>query len=448
MNRLIRIMCAFVLPFLCFLINVSYAEYNSSSPSPGQASYSQADTSLIDLCGYTASQIPSIFDDRENNPDAYNTLLSTFTDNGYYIYFPGWRYSSTVKPTGFVIIPTSTFRDIGVSSSGSLMPYFKINDIFGHYATSISSPSFKVYKATSEGHLAINSMSNCSSSLDMFGNLPYVKQLYSNNGIYWDGESYYYQAPKPDIPDTPSLPSNAEIAQAVQAFYNSDYYKNNKNFSDFFALYNYENSTFSFIGHNFGIDLGQVIVPPDYEYEGYSYNQDWWKFFLRNISSELASNLWNKYYWLYSTTDFGENIKSDGKGSIKDLINLHFSTNSIIVYSTTDYPVVKIETDENGVLTPVEGTIPGDQYTYDENLDPTTNEYNPLENFVPSNPVQSILGDVNFDEINKTFEENKDLLNIEGASWLFTANNKLVGYFVGFLSLLIVFLIISRILGG
>lgn len=264
----------------------------------------------------------------------------------------------------------------------------------------------------------------------------------SSDNVYWDG-TYYGQDPS-----EPIMPTNSEIAQTVQAFYNSDYYKNNKDFKDFIVMYNYKNQYFSFIGHNFGSDLGQVIVPSDYKYEGYSYKQDWWKFFLRNISSEISSKLWNKYYWLYSTNNFGTTITSNGKGSISDLVDLHFTTSSIIVYSTTDYPVINIETDENGVLNPVEGTIPGNQYTYEETLDPTINEYNPLEDFITVDPSQSILGDVDFDEINKVFEENKNILNIENASWLFTANNQLISYFLGFISFLIVLLIISRLLGG
>lgn len=270
-----------------------------------------------------------------------------------------------------------------------------------------------------------------------------VKRLtpVNNNTVYWDGETYSYKVETEE--ETPVPPSNAEIAQAVQAFYNSDYYKNNKDFKDFIVMYNYKTKYFDFIGHNYDEKIQQLIFPA-----GHKYNQQWWKFSLDGLTTELLANITNKYYWLYSTNDFGENIKYEGKGSINDLLDLHFSTSSIIVYSTTDYDVVYYTFNENNELTSEMAPMPGDQYTYDEKLDPTTNEYNPLKDFVPTDPSQSILGDVDFNEINKVFEENKDILNIKNASWLFTANNQLVNYFIGFLSFLIVLIIISRLLGG
>lgn len=464
MNRLKKILLSFVLPILCLLISVSYAEIEMDIPyyAYGFSWSSTAPTSPFS--DYTFDEIYNISNSYTTNPtdettNAFNNMCSYIDNAGYCIEWVKWDYRNGMYGPWFeTIIFKKGDGELGIKKESDRYQFlFRPNSTQFELYLACSNPNttkFTSYTSLTDSELndykyiLSTYFSNFSNDIEIeYCNTNIKNMTYTDSRYYWDG-TYFYEYSGGGSEETPTMPTNAEIAQVVQAFYNSDYYKNNKDFSDFMVLYNYDTNYFDFVGHNFGIDLGQVIVPPDYEYEGYSYNQDWWKFFLRNISSEIASKLWNRYYWLYSTNDFGENITYEGKGSIKNLIDLHFSTKSIIVYSTTDYPVVKIETDENGVFNPVEGTIPGDQYTYDENLDPTTNEYNPVENFVPSNPVQSVLGDVDFDEINKTFEENKDILNIEGASWLFTANNKLVGYFIGFLSLLIVFLIISRVLGG
>lgn len=437
MNRSIRIFISFVLPFFCLLISVSYAFEFGDNPLAIRGTEENTDNVDV-LCGYSKSEISHLYSNRISELDSYNEMLNNFSKQGYHIFF---------ITSYFVVFPKANFNDAGLwfDNSTKTYKYILYYDVdTTYYQYSYTSNDIISKKITGSGYFMFSHFVE-----GAWGNLPHLKILTYNSGFLWDGETYQYKSEILPEGDTISLPSNSEIASTVQAFYNTDYYKNNKDFEDFIVMYNYNTKYFSFIGHKHGSNLGQVIVPPGYEYEGNSYDDDWWKFFLRNISSEISSNLWNRYYWLYSTNDLGKTFTYNGKGAISDLLNLHFATSSIIVYSTIDYPVVKIETnEETGALEPVQGTVPGDQYTYDENLDPTTNEYNPLQNFVPTNPIQDILGDVDFEEINKTFEENKDILNIEGASWLFTANNNFISYFIGFLSLLIVFLLISRILGG
>lgn len=442
-KKKINIICTFVLLSFSLLFNVSYAGFGSTGRAIWKVQASSATTdvdhqitenySMYDIYG-----IVSGYSRGEISEYIYKSMCSDLETNGF-----AFVYSHSGSYTPLMVYPYETV-DIGyVESTNTICVYGSTSEIVNVYVRSgTGNPGYQGKWTTRNTSSHACYYEHAYSAVPTLYTHDIKALTISSSKLYWDGESYSYKAPT-------SLPSNAEITQAVQSFYNSDYYKNNKDFKDFLVMYNYKTQYFSFIGHNFGIDLGQVIVPPNYEYEGHSYNQDWWKFYLRNISSEIASNLWNRYYWLYSTNDFGETIQSDGKGSIKDLLDLCFSTSSTIVYSTTDYPVVKIELDEEtGILEPIEGTIPGDQYTYDENLNPTTNEYNPLENFVPTNPTQSIIGNIDFSEINKVFEENKDILNTSGATWLFTANNQLVSYFLGFLLFVIILFIISRVLGG
>lgn len=449
MNRLNKIVISFVLPFFVLLFNVSYAyiepdiQYTKATGSP----YINTTT----LFGYSRYEIGRIIylhlatGETEN----FNKLVESASQAGYnYFIFN----DSSIISKYYCFVPkdmdvgfykyssTDSCYNLCIEASLTQPVYFGIYNS-NNGVMSDTTTLLKQYALSTidnglyyETFYYINSLSSTS----FFEANCNVKVL--GNPVIWDGVTYLHKVE----PDTPSLPSNSEIAQAVQAFYNSDYYKNNKDFEDFIVMYNYETKYFDFIGHNFEDKFQQLIFPA-----GHIYNERWWKFSLDGLTTQASSYLFNKYYWLYSTNDFGENIKYEGKGSINDLLDLRFATSSIIVYSTNEYDVVVYTYDENDEFVSSEmETMPGDQYTYDENLDPTTNEYNPLENFVPTNPSQTILGDVDFNEINKVFEENKDILNIEGASWLFTANNQLTNYFLGFLSLLIVFLIISRILGG
>lgn len=436
---------SFVLLSFCLLINVSIAEFSETTSVPEcifttgtviDSSTQFGNYSLTDIKTLVTNYNSGGYED-SSFADDYNVMLDTLKANGYYFFNYCDNYSSfilgTWSDTGVKIQTNGTYK--------GLYFYFDIDAWYIYPAGS----RFYNKTSTSAGYFLIQ--------LQVYDDNEHVqlncpcKVLDRTTGL-WTSEYLISYPPNTDESDTPSLPSNAEIAQTVQAFYNSDYYKNNKDFKDFIVLLNTKTNAISFIGHNFSEYLSQQIVPANYEFDGEKYSQDWWRFYLRSITDQIKATLFERYYWLYSTIDLGETITYDGKGYMNDLLNLRFTTQSVIIYSTADYYVQTFEKDDEGVYWPETGTIPGDQYTYDETLDPTENQYNPFDTFVPTNPSQNILGNVDFNEINKTFEENKNILNIENASWLFTANNKLVSYFVGFLSFLIVLIIISRLLGG
>ena len=457
MNKL-NTFLSFVLLSFCLLINVSNAlefEPNVNVSSYVGHNYRVALDMYTNITSsYTFNDVYSIaqtyWTDQSNESD-FVAMKNSVLSSGYTI----WFGKATSNPFNFVCyVWKDTECDVGARInpySGAPTPY--VACIEGDYLYFYDLANSCYFEKFNDVCLSMQGI-YWEGYPDYKYGVGKIKSLPDGAGgtRVWDGVSYYepynVSDTEPIEPDTPSLPSNSEIASAVQAFYNSDYYKNNNDFKDFIVLLNTTNNNISIIGHNFASQLAQCIVPADYEYDGESYNQDWWRFYLRGITDQISATLLEKYYWLYNTTDLGETITYTGKGYMNDLLDVRFTTQSIIIYSTTDYFVQTFEKDDEGIYQPESGTIPGNQYTYDETLDPTENQYNPLDTFVPTNPSQTILGDVDFDEINKIFEENKDILNIEGASWLFTANNKLVGYFIGFLSLLIVFLIISRILGG
>lgn len=463
MNKLNKKIISFVLLFsICLLVNVSYAFEKDVSIVLGDGSYdldyeSKIGDSLVsditpDLYNKYLNpndpEIDAIFNERIEfifNELGFNSyFMYGYTNADGNDYFSASFFNDTSINFGFYDNAGKRIFCLEASNNSQLYRLNKSTN--GGF---VSSAYVYTYNTNSKYYNRLTPQ-----SLAYFITSPNLKVhnlVYSSeDNIYWDG-TYYSTSSE----EEPTMPTNAEISQAVQAFYNSDYYKNNKDFKEFFVLYNSLKGIYSFIGHNsvgeiaghfkYGSTLSQHIYTENYPSN--TTGLRYWNFSLETLGSQI-SNVFNNYYWLYSSHDNGISFAYNGKGYVTDLIDVKFDSRySTIVYSSIDY-LCRIYDYENDEETTEDATISGDQYTYDENLDPTTNEYNPIENFVPVNPSQSILGDVDFNEINKTFEENKDILNIENASWLFTANNKLVGYFIGFLSLLIVFLIISRILGG
>lgn len=470
MNRLIRCVISFVLPFFCLLISVSYANIETEVPYyPFGASLSSTAPSSP-FADYTYEEIYDILYAYMKTPtdettNTFNNICSYIDKAGYCIEFIQWNYSS-YGPFFEAYIFKKGDGELGINYDSSA---HRVNVLFRP-----SAPTFDLCVVTysSGGEYYIKPRSYTDSefnanyifvqNFDLFYNTPVLSystasiknMTYTNSRWYWDG-TYFYEPSVPEEPDTPSLPSNVEIAQAVQSFYNSDYYKNNKDFKEFFVLYNSLKGIYSFIGHNsvgeianhfeYGSTLSQIIYSDDYPSN--TYGLSYWKFNLETLGSQI-SNIFNNYYWLYSSYDNGESITYDGKGYVTDLLEVEFDSRySTIVYSSTNY-LCRVYDYENEEETINDATISGNQYTYDETLDPTTNEYNPIKDYVPTDPTQSILGDADFDEINKVFEENKNVLDIGNASWLFTANNQLFNYFSGFISFLIVLIIISRLLGG
>ena len=447
MNKL-NIFLSFVLLSFCLLINVSYAELNIGDSFECKQNYNILKISKVG--DYTISQIRTILENYKNYPSeesyqvAFNNLITVFSDLGCNNYFFIGTRSSTAY--FFVAYPDSCNL------------YF--NYVDGHqriYLDSVVDSTF----------YCVNNQSSSQKNTVVSNGIDRIWELYlqsfdsyysttksikfvdvDKNTIYFNGD-YYYQVST--TPGEPSIPSNSEIASVVQSFYDSDLYKNNTNFKDFMVVYNFVTGYYSIIGTDNHLLQEIYYDGAKPSNDDFTYPETWWRFY--NYFGNVQNLFYGWDYWLFSTrkeNDIFLPIKYDGVGKLNNLFNLKFTNQSVIVYSSYEYEVYEFRppTQEGGENQVIKTTVPGNEFTYNENLNPTDSNYSPIQNYIPINPSQTILGNVDFDEINKTFEENKDILNIKSASWLFSANNQLVGYFISFLSLLIVFLIISRILGG
>lgn len=305
-----------------------------------------------------------------------------------------------------------------------------------------------------------NNTANCyyklSNNSNVYWQADYIDSIiYSTSSIYdcvyvsydicYGDGSYWYEVTPPTPPAPSYIPTNEEIADKVQEFYNSDFFQNQSDFKDFFVLYNYNNETFSFIGHNLDTHIGQHIESADYPLNttGISF----WRFYLTDVVTHVW-NYFNNYYWLYSTTLSSDTISYDGKGAVTDLLELKFDSNySTIVYSTTDYPVEIIEWDSNNnesIIT--RETIPGDYYTYDENLDPTTSEYNPVTNFIKPSSIDTVISNANTEELINIWTEN--IPDFTELAWLFTCVGFLWGYFGSYILVFCLLLFILHIVRG
>lgn len=460
MNILNKIILSFVLPALCLLISVSYAsEFVAGTEYFMPTNPTKSTTTLTKFSDdYTKSAGSTIIGNYISDSSTYasdfkDLVNSTMAFNNFdrYVIF-SYDYSGNAQ--NYCFFWNSTINDI--ACFGDILGFSEHSDFIRYYRGSGSAElKHDIITGSGPQRLASESYTNFT-FFESNSSIKYCEKQGSTDYYVWDGVSYVYEhSNSGSEEDIPAMPTNSEIASVVQSFYNSDYYKNNKDFKEFFVLYNSLKGIYSFIGHNsvgeianhfeYGSTLSQIVYSDDYPSN--IYGLSYWKFALETLGSQI-SNFFNNYYWLYSSYDNGETITYDGKGYVTDLVEVEFDSRySTIVYSSTNY-LCRVYDYENEEETNEQATIPGNQYTHDETLDPTTNEYNPIKDYIPTDPTQSTLGDVDFDEINKVFEENKDILNIENASWLFSANNQLINYFIGFLSFLIVLIIISRLLGG
>lgn len=409
------------------------------------------------------SDLNSSFPGFKNN--LVNGYLNSSTQSDYIEWFNGFcdHIYSTYNMNSFFIAKISSYYQIyfynssdidfavnvsspeELTSSTRLFLYVSTGNKLLYFDGNVPSSSAYLYNFSSDFLWELTGSYAKFNPNFMFLYNSSIKSLTLSSSWSWNGETYFYQSPSE--PEGPTLPSNAQIAQAVQNFYNSDYYKNNKDFKDFIVLYNTETQYFDFICHTLGNTLGQVILPPNYRYQGKLYDVQWWKFY---IDENQGAFPYGKSYYLYASNDFGVNITDIGTGKISELIDLDFSNKSVIVYSTTDYPVRTYVLNEgSGDYTYTDGIIEGDQYTYNENLNPTTNGYNPLENFVTVDPSQTIIDNADFEGFSNIFNEHKDLFSFtESMHWLIVANNELSNYFLGFIVLCALFLTLSRILKG
>lgn len=452
--RIDKIILSFVLPILCLLINVSYATFDMNSQPSATTTYSDsADVStpfieeFTSKTGYTPEEVLNTAQyknsSNETQKQLYITTLDSCSSAGYHIVTDG----STV----LYIYPNSEGFDIGVNSYFCLsMP---LDYSYMQIATHINRK--RVITCTSAGRSGITFSETFHNSR--------VKSLTSS--YTWDeSRGYYfeptlvnpvgtYYAPGTE-PDTPSLPSNAEIAQSVQLFYNTIYNQPNIAFDDFIVLYDVSTGLYSYIGHTRGNAIGQVIVEPNGYYNGYKFDKQWWQFFLdeQNDSWEWQNITKYNNYYLYTSQGDIDTLEFVGKDKIDNLFTSGpwATSNTVIVYSTNDYPVKYITfSDESPDPVVEEGTIKGDQYTYDENLDITDNQYNPLDNFVSIDYPSTLVSRAEFDKFMETFDENKDFLILPtDSNWIIIACNSLFNHFSSFVIMCAVFIIVERIMRG
>ena len=454
MNRLKKILLLFVLPFFCLLMSVSYA-YEFGSTQMTQAGYYGEVNNTTKVGNYTLAELKTLMTNYTNGLLAFSDLepiIDYYYNSGYNVIIANsWANSANMKTIG--IIPKNVdIMSFGNPGYGFMFSSIDDNTYEGYIVSLATSWSkshiirtvYNGYKGNTAGDLYGNGIEFATCDIKQATN--------TSQSWYWDGFSYLYKTSYgTENPDESIMPTNSEIASVVQSFYDSDLYKNNTNFKDFMVVYSFVTGYYSIIGTDNHLLQEIYYDGAKPSNDDFTYPETWWRFY--NYFGNVQNFFYGWNYWLYSTrkeNDVFLPLEYNGVGKINDLFNLKFTNQSIIVYSSYEYEVYEFRPsiEEGGENQVTNTTVPGNEFTYDENLDPTDSNYSPIQNYIPANPSQTILGNVDFSEINKTFEENKDILNIEGASWLFTANNKLVGYFIGFLSLLIVFLIISRILGG
>lgn len=456
--------------FTLLLLSISYAiDFSEGTYTlPSSGSLNLVDTT-DSLAGYTAGQIAQAWYNLYYNIDTSTgeinqTYLSTFTtmcqsiDNAGYDIISLWSYSPTGSGAGkngyFIIFTENKFNftlqykqdstsnlhrlymspltnnisssDYNVVTTNDTSKYRKLNII--PTSSDIKRTSYYTYDNDTG---VFNYIIYCSTNI-------LNSTSDSNNLSSWNG-TYYYSI----SPPTPSyIPTNAEIAEKVQAFYDSDFFQNQSDFKDYFVLYNYNNETFSFIGHNLSNDIGQVIYRSNYPSN--TTGVDYWSFWLRDLSTHIW-NWFNNYYWLYTTTLDSETITYTGKGSVTDLLDLKFNpTYSTIVYSTIDYPCVIYGWDDDEGITVEQETIAGDFYTYDENIDPTTSEYNPITNYVLPNSIDTLLSNADTTSLFNLFVV-PDFSNME---WILLVVGVFWSYFGGFVLLTCVLLFIYWVLRG
>lgn len=459
--RIDKILFSFVFSIFCLLISVSSADivadefYVSDSSA---FSFSSSSASLV-LEGYSPANIAGAVKSYIVNGD--DTLLKPILDDlsnkGFsktVIYrsmngsFP--RYEINIFPDefdfDFTYFNLGTLDTIGLYASSDSY-YYRFwedrNTYWGSTRTQTTDSYAYIYNAFS------TPTSSNSNHFIVFNNMSVKTVTYSSGYYVWDGISYFYKDSSSDDSDIPTFPTNAEIASAVQMFYDSDYYKNATDFDKFIVLYDNTTGLYSIIGHTIPEFLQQVIIPPNHRYQGYIYDVQWWKF---EVNENSGAPAYGTPYYLYVIDHKLETLQYRGKNTISSLVESGpwATANSIIVYSNYDYLVrTYVLDEETGDYVYTDGVIAGNQYTYDENLDVTNNNYNPLDNFVTVDYPSTLVGNADFESFLNMFNENKDFLVLpQNANWIILANTSLFSYFGSFIIMCTLFIIIERIMRG
>ena len=443
MNKL-NTFLSFVLLSFCLLINVSYAEIPANVEVAIDTNFGFVNASTFG--DYSASTLLSYFSDYYNKDDetSFDTLLSIFSDAGFsryvisrktdgnnsyiYLYFlcDGNDVAYNLDDNG---IP----QNACYSCDGDTLYYqFYIKGstkTFGYVSSSKN--KYRFFNLVSSSPTMSYEYDFSSEPIKIVTlRITDTSQYY----ITWDGTSYYQVS----NPSTSTMPTNAEIASAVQLFYNSVYQATNA-FDDFFVLYDTSTKLYTYVGHTRGNSLGQVIVEPNGYFEGYKFDVQWWKFFLDEQEDSWNWQNISKYfnYYVYSSEGTADTFKEVGYSNISGLLSdgPWATSTTIIVYSTTDYPVKYITFSDDSPEPNIQtGVIEGDQYTYDENLDITDNNYNPLDSFVTIDYPSSLVSRADFEEFMNIFNENSQFAVLpSNANWIVIANNSLFEHFSSFI---------------
>ena len=444
----IKILICFVVSSLlllsssyAFVPNQYYTMVNSGNPYVAYSSMNSnfnSDVSFMTL----SNTIYGYYEGNTVTQEVFDSVISS-AENTHNIYIwkvPGSntiRWGACLKSMDLAHYVASNNGYLNIITNSTTYNYY---DCFFTYVRSWSNTANCYYKTSNipNGYWQMDTISEL-----LYSSVSIYECTYVSGGTCYGDGSYWYTVTPPAPPEPSYIPTNEEIADKVQEFYDSDFFQNQSDFKDFFVLYNYNNQTFSFIGHNLGDNIGQVIYRSNFPQN--TTGVDYWSFYLVNATTHIW-NWFNNYYWLYTTTLDSETITYTGKGAVTDLLDLKFNpTYSTIVYSTTDYPCVIYGWDDtNNEITEESETISGDSYTYDENINPTTSEYNPITNYVLPNSIDTLISNADIPGLLQIWV-TPDFSNMD---WIFLSISAFWGYFGGFVLLTAIMFFIMWLLRG
>lgn len=437
----------FIISFLCSPLFLSYSFAFDKDIYVNGGSFSTAWNDRSNLpnvevaSGYTFRDVYDVWSNFNTYPSSYSdtfyTMVQALTDNGIFIY--AGMQSSSLK----VLICTSPI-DVGNEvivdcSAGDVIYYIDKNSYYKQVQVSTftcNSSGYYSFSITLDSPISYQSCNKRIKSL-----------TYTNgSGYVWTGD-YLYDSPSIILGggsfsgDNLITPTNQELRNKIQAFYDSDFFKNSTDFDKFIVLYNYKNGYYDFICTKNSL-VQEIFYDGAYDVmTDFSSPVTWFR--LDSNFGNLESIVY-PYYWLYSSTYDSNDFNFEGKGSQNDLRRVRFdSTYSIVVYCSYNYSCNKHYPDSSDNVSEV---ISSGSFTFDESLDPTTSIYDPFSVVVSSNPVDTILGNYDVSSISEILTNN--LISYTEMSWVFTAVSSLFSVFSSLILIVCVMLLISKIIGG
>ena len=189
MNRLIRIMCAFVLPFLCLLLSVSYAEIEANVVYSGWFNYNES--SIGSVGSYSSSSIASALTAFNNGSteELTNIMNNLTTSEVISRWYVGKRIDNDYNI--LIMVPYGIDAELFYCSSDSKFYLSFPNAASGDYFYIMFGTT--LYKNTAKYKYYPNY--NTGTNFTYFSTS--VKDLTVPSGssgfFVWDGNSYYYQ---------------------------------------------------------------------------------------------------------------------------------------------------------------------------------------------------------------------------------------------------------------